>query len=87
VALGLVTSSAPGADVLDTARELTRAFAAKSSELMHLGKAAFGRVTDNRYRQGAANAIDLVSTVFGTPDCRESLQAFVEKRQPVWGQP
>lgn len=87
VALGLVSRSAPEADVLDTARKLARVFAAKSPELMRLGKAAFGRVTDNGYRQGAASAVDLVSTVFGTPDCREGLQAFIEKRQPVWRQP
>lgn len=60
-------------------------FAGKSPELMRLGKAAFGRVTDAGYRQGAAAAVDLVSTVFGTPDCREGLSAFVEKRKPQWG--
>ncbi|MDB5851675.1 MAG: enoyl-CoA hydratase/isomerase family protein [Rhodoferax sp.] len=87
MALGLVSRNAPTPEVLDTARNLARGFAAKSPELMRLGKAAFGRVTDNGYRQGAASAVDLVSTVFGTPDCREGLQAFVEKRKPVWGQP
>ncbi|RYX90189.1 MAG: enoyl-CoA hydratase/isomerase family protein [Comamonadaceae bacterium] len=87
VSLGLVSRTAPAADVLETARELARVFVGKSPELMRLGKAAFGRVTDNGYRAGAASAVDLVSTVFGTADCREGLQAFVEKRQPVWGQP
>ncbi len=52
---------------------------------MRLGKAAFGRVIDGGYRQGAAAAVDLVSTVFGTPDCAEGLSAFVEKRKPQWG--
>lgn len=87
MALGLVSRSAPEQNLMDNARELARVFAAKSPELMRLGKAAFGRVTDNGYRQGAASAVDLVSTVFGTADCREGLQAFVEKRKPVWGQP
>ncbi len=87
VSLGLVSRTAPESQLLDSARALARTFAAKSPELMRLGKAAFVRVTDNGYRQGAASAVDLVSTVFGTADCQEGLQAFVEKRKPVWGKP
>ncbi|MDB5613069.1 MAG: enoyl-CoA hydratase/isomerase family protein [Devosia sp.] len=87
VSLGLVSRTAPASEVLETARELARVFVAKSPELMRLGKAAFVRVNDNGYRSGAASAVDLVATVFGTTDCREGLQAFVEKRKPVWGQP
>lgn len=84
--LGLVSRSAPAAEVLDKAHELAAVFAQKSPELMRLGKAAFLRVTDNGYRQGAAAAVDLVSSVFAAPDCAEGLAAFVEKRQPRWGQ-
>ncbi len=85
--LGLVSRIAPEADVLAKARELATVFAGKSPELMRLGKGAFTRTIDNGYRQGAATAVDLVSTVFGTPDCREGLTAFVEKRKPQWGKP
>jgi enoyl-CoA hydratase/carnithine racemase len=85
VALGLVSRTAPQDQVLAEARKLARVFAAKSPELMRLGKAAFARATDNGYRQGAASAVDLVSTVFGTEDCKEGLAAFAEKRKPVWG--
>jgi len=83
--LGLVSRTAPAPEVLAKAAELGRLLARKSPELMRLGKAAFMRVTDNGYRQGAAAAVDLVSTVFGTPDCAEGLAAFDEKRQPQWG--
>lgn len=85
LALGLVSRTAPAAEVLDCARALARVLAAKSPELMRLGKAAFARATDNGYRQGAAGAVDLVSTVFGTADCAEGLAAFAEKRRPQWG--
>lgn len=50
---------------------------------MKLGKAAFTRGTDNGYRQGAASAVDLLSTVFGTDDCREGPPAFAAKRRPT----
>lgn len=82
--LGLVGRLAPQDEVLASAHKLGAVFAGKSPELMRLGKAAFGRVIDNGYRQGAAAAVDLVSTVFGTPDCSEGLSAFVEKRKPQW---
>lgn len=87
LALGLVGRVAPADQVLDKAHELAGVFAAKSPALMRLGKAAFVRATDNGYRQGAASAVDLVSTIFGTNDCAEGLAAFAEKRQPVWGKP
>lgn len=83
--LGLVGRIAPRDDVLARAHELAAVLAKKSPELMRLGKAAFMRVTDNGYRQGAASAVDLVSAVFGTADCAEGLAAFVEKRAPRWG--
>ncbi|HYG42414.1 MAG TPA: enoyl-CoA hydratase/isomerase family protein [Bordetella sp.] len=82
---GLVSRIAPQDQVLAKAHELAAVLAAKSPELMRLGKAAFMRVTDNGYRQGAASAVDLVSTVFGTSDCAEGLGAFAEKRKPRWG--
>ncbi|NYT61931.1 enoyl-CoA hydratase/isomerase family protein [Alcaligenaceae bacterium] len=86
MALGLVSRSAPEAEVLECARKLAATFAGKSSELMRLGKATFSRATDNGYRLGAASAVDLISTVFGTSDCAEGLGAFAEKRKPQWGE-
>lgn len=82
--LGLVSRVVRKEDVLVTACQLGTVFAEKSPELMRLGKAAFVRTTDNGYHQGAAAAVDLVSTVFGTPDCAEGLAAFGEKRKPQW---
>ena len=86
LSLGLVSSLAPENEVHDKAMALAHMFAKKSPELMRLGKAGFIRATDNGYRLGAANAVDLVSTVFGTADCAEGLLAFVEKRKPLWGE-
>ena len=86
LSLGLVSSLVPENQVHHNAMELAKMFAKKSPELMRLGKAGFIRATDNGYRQGAANAVDLVSSVFGTADCAEGLLAFLEKRKPVWGQ-
>lgn len=85
--LGLVSRSAPESEVLAEARKLARMLASKSPELMRLGKAAFARAIDGGYRTGAAGAVDTISTVFGTDDCKEGLTAFAEKRKPVWKLP
>lgn len=82
--LGLVSRLAPPAQVLDEARKLARVLAAKSPQLMRLGKAAFTSANDNGYRAGARSAVDLISSVFGTDDSREGLAAFAEKRRPRW---
>lgn len=84
--LGLISRSVPEAELLGEARKLAAVFAAKSPVLMKLGKEAFVRATQAGYREGAAGAVDLVSTVFGTEDCKEGLSAFAEKRRPVWGE-
>ncbi len=85
-ALGLVSRVAPGGQVLEEARKLARVFAAKSPELMRLGKVGFTRAIDDGYRQGIASAVNMAAMVFGTEDSKEGLTAFVEKRKPVWRQ-
>ncbi|MCK8784411.1 enoyl-CoA hydratase/isomerase family protein [Roseomonas sp. NAR14] len=84
VRMGLVSRHAPAPQLLDEARRLAAVFAGKSPALMRLGRDAFLRAADNGYRQGAAGAVDLVSVVSGTEDCREGLSAFVGKRPPSW---
>ena len=84
MALGLISRSAPEAEVMAEARKLAQVLAAKSPQLMRLGKAAFTRAIDSGYRQGIAGAVDTTSTVVGTEDSKEGLAAFVEKRKPVW---
>lgn len=69
---------------MQEARRYAGIFAAKSPELVRLGKAAFLRAAAAGYREGAQAAVDLVSTVFGTEDCKEGLAAFTEKRKPNW---
>lgn len=84
MALGLISRAVPEAELMGEARKLAQVFARKSPQLMKLGKDAFVRATNNGYREGAAAAVDLVSTVFGTEDCKEGLAAFGEKRRPQW---
>jgi enoyl-CoA hydratase len=84
MSLGLVSRHVPEAELMAEARRTAATFAAKSPALMRLGKAAFLRAAAAGYHEGAESAVDLVSTVFGTEDCREGLAAFAEKRKPRW---
>ncbi|MBK1660799.1 enoyl-CoA hydratase/isomerase family protein [Paracraurococcus ruber] len=84
VSLGLVNRQVPAERLMEEARATAGVLAAKSPALMRLGKAAFLRAAAAGYREGAESAVDLVSAVFGTEDCREGLTAFAEKRRPAW---
>ena len=85
--LGLVSRTAPEAEVMAEARKLAQVFVAKSPELMRFGKTAFTRAIDGDYRQGVAAAVNVACTAFSTDDSKEGLSAFVEKRNPVWNKP
>lgn len=82
--LGLVNRIAPADSEMDEARKLARTLAGKSPELMRIGKAAFMNAIDSDYRRGVAGAVELVCAVSSTEAFREGMDAFVEKRKPVW---
>ena len=46
----------------------------------------FERTNDLDYRRGVANAVEDFCNAATTPDAQEGLRAFIEKRQPIWGQ-
>ncbi len=85
--LGLVSRIAPAGGVLDEARKLAQTLAAKSPQLMRLGREAFMQAIDSNYRSGVAGAVNLIAATLGTEDSKEGLTAFVEKRRPVWKKP
>ncbi len=86
-ALGLVSRIAPEAGLLDEARKLAQTLAAKSPQLMRLGREAFVHAIDTDYRSGVADAVNLIAATLGAEDSKEGLTAFVEKRKPVWKKP
>jgi enoyl-CoA hydratase/carnithine racemase len=59
-------------------------FADKSPTIMALGRQSFMRANDLDYRRNVENQIETLCNVFSTPDGREGLRAFLEKRKPNW---
>ena len=82
--LGLINHVAPRAEIMTKAMALVDVFAEKSPTLMRLGRQSFMRANDLEYRRNIENQIETLCNVFNTADGREGLQAFLEKRLPVW---
>lgn len=85
-ALGLFNEVVPRDQLLTRAYALAATYAAKSPAIMALGRQSFMRANDLDYRRNVENQIETLCNVFETPDAREGLAAFLEKRPPRWGQ-
>jgi len=79
-ALGLVSRVVADDALLDEARALARAFAAKPSEAIRMGRAAFRTENDTDYRRSVATAVDNFCAVASGQAGRDEIKAFVEKR-------
>jgi enoyl-CoA hydratase/carnithine racemase len=82
--LGIINRAVPRAELMVSAMETARMFAAKSPTVMALGRQSFMRANDLDYRRNVENQIETLCNIFSTPDGREGLMAFVEKRKPNW---
>ena len=70
--------------MLDEARALAQALAAKSPTAMRLGRAAFLNAIDAGYRQGVGGAVETFCGIALTEDGREGVSAFAQRRSPAW---
>jgi enoyl-CoA hydratase len=84
-ARGFVNRVVPEHEDFDAAvDEWARRLAAKSPLLMRLGKDAMRRQRDMPLDDALEFLQAQLSLVFATNDAKEGLQAFLEKRNPVW---
>jgi enoyl-CoA hydratase/carnithine racemase len=81
---GLVNRVVPAGQALDGAMLLAQRIASKSPATVKIGKQAFYRQLeaglDEAYGQAAAVMVENMMFV----DAKEGIDAFIEKRQPVW---
>lgn len=82
--LGLVSRIAPAGGALDEARRLAQVLVSKPANTLRTGRAAFMNANDGGYRVAVAAAVDSFCNVADTPDAREGIAAFAEKRRPRW---
>lgn len=72
-------------DALDDAIDaLTAQICAKSAHAVRRGKALFYRQLEEPLSHAYERATAAISTDLGSADAREGIDAFIEKRAPVW---
>jgi enoyl-CoA hydratase/carnithine racemase len=83
--LGLVERVVPAEEVLDLAKADAIAFAQGPRGALAAAKAAIRAALLTPGPDGLAKEVELFRALFGTPDQREGMQAFLEKRPPRFG--
>ena len=82
--IGLISRVVPAAELEQSAMDLAQKLAAKSPATLQFSKAQVYRLAQMDFDGGVALGRDLVATLAATPDGREGMSAFVQKRKPVW---
>lgn len=85
VAIGLAEKVAPAADVFGLAMDDARALAEGPREALAAAKRAIRAAVVSPGAQGFRTEREAFLSLFGTPDQREGMAAFLEKRPPRFG--
>jgi len=83
-ALGLVNRVVPEAELDAAVAALAAGIAAKSPLTLAIGKRAFYAQADRPVAEAYAYAAEVMTTNMQARDAAEGIDAFLEKRQPVW---
>ena len=82
--IGLINETAPVAELGNRTAALAAKIAAKSPLTLALGKQAFYRQAELGLAEAYAYASEVMVTNLGKRDAQEGIEAFIEKRSPVW---
>ncbi|HTZ60792.1 MAG TPA: enoyl-CoA hydratase-related protein [Acidobacteriaceae bacterium] len=84
LALGLITEIVPDGQLMTRAYELAAMLLKNSPESMSTVKKLLSSFAKERLDRDLARAMRWNEKIRNSPDFREGLQAFLEKREPVW---
>jgi enoyl-CoA hydratase/carnithine racemase len=82
--LGLVNRVVPDDQLEEATFELASKLAAKSPLALQIGKAGIYGMADLPYHESLDYVGELFASLCSTEDAQEGVQAFVERRKPVW---
>jgi enoyl-CoA hydratase/carnithine racemase len=83
-AIGLVNDVVPAGSERETAIELARKIAGKSSHVIGIGKAAFYRQIELPLAEAYRYTSEVMTENMMARDAEEGIGAFIEKRAPTW---
>lgn len=86
VRIGLVNRAVPEAGLDDAVRGLAGRIAGKSRVVVGLGKGAFYRQAEMKLAEAYAYTSGVMVRNMGEADAAEGIDAFLQKRAPVWGE-
>ena len=84
VRIGLVNGAVPAAELDSRVQDVAARIASKSSLTLAIGKEAFHRQIDLEVEQAYAYAAQVMTANMMARDAAEGIDAFIEKRAPVW---
>lgn len=79
--IGLVNYVVPHDQVLSKAMEIAKTIGGKSGFILELAKSAIDKGSDIDLETGLKTEIELFAECFATPDQKEGMAAFIEKRK------
>ncbi len=82
--MGVVEACVPPGELIEAALAIARSLASKSPVAMHMAKGSLNAIEEMSLRDGYRYEQNLTGELRKTEDSREAMQAFVEKRPPVF---
>jgi len=84
LSFGLINKAVPADDLDATVAEFANKIASKSPLTLAIGKEAFYRQLDMGMEEAYGYASEVMTRNMMAKDAAEGIDAFIEKRQPVW---
>lgn len=84
--LGLINKVVPPEELEAATMELAAKLVHKSPQAVRAGKEGIYGMSEIPYHQALHYMDDLFASLCATEDAREGIEAFLEKREPVWRQ-
>ena len=82
--IGLINKAVPAAELTDATMALARKIAGKSIQTLKFGKGAFYRQIDMDLKHAYDYAAHIMTENMQALDAEEGIDAFLQKRKPVW---
>jgi enoyl-CoA hydratase/carnithine racemase len=82
--LGIVNKVVPDDELEEKTMEFAKSLAAKSPLALECGKRGINGLMDLPYEKASDYMCEMFASLLSTEDAKEGLDAFIEKRNPVW---